>query len=208
MTLHIDRVHTGDTVILVVATAAATSALGSQTIYKIGLANQRTTHLYHFKSRVEHLVDTLAADQTADIDQRTFQLLAELHRIFIEEGLLEGELLDHQRTEPTHKITQPQRHIVTHRVDRNQTAHYGHRSLAHKAARQHDAINAVALDYLCDLDRLWNLDTTLETILPVFAAASITSSIHIRIKRIRLSSEPPNSSRRWLVYGERNCEIR
>ena len=37
------------------------------------------------------------------------------------------------------------------------------------------------------------------TEVPVASAAFITSSRHMRIKRIRLSSEPPYSSRRWLV---------
>ena len=139
----------------------------SQTVYEIGLAHQRASHLHHLESRIEHLVDTLAADQTTDIDQRALQLLAELHRVVVEEGLLEGVLLDHHRSKPTHEISQPQRHIVAHRVDRNQTAHNSHRRTAHKAARQHDTIDAIALDHLCDLDRLGNLDTALEAVLHI-----------------------------------------
>ena len=37
------------------------------------------------------------------------------------------------------------------------------------------------------------------TAVPVFAAASITSVRHIRMKRILFSNVPPYSSFRWLV---------
>ena len=41
-----------------------------------------------------------------------------------------------------------------------------------------------------------------------FPAAFITFSMHMRINRMRLSSEPPYSSRRRLVYGDRNWLMR
>lgn len=39
-------------------------------------------------------------------------------------------------------------------------------------------------------------------------AASIASCLHIFMKRIRFSSDPPYSSRRRFVYGDRNWLIR
>ena len=39
-------------------------------------------------------------------------------------------------------------------------------------------------------------------------AAAITSAITIRINRILFSSDPPNSSFRWLVDGDKNWLMR
>src|SRR5574344_1561242 len=39
-------------------------------------------------------------------------------------------------------------------------------------------------------------------------AASITSFMHMSMNFILLENEPPYWSRLWLVYGERNCEMR
>ena len=71
---HVDGVHPADAVIHMVA--AATLLAIAHPVDKVGLVDERTSHLHKLESAVEHLVDARARHAAADIDERHLQLAA------------------------------------------------------------------------------------------------------------------------------------
>ena len=150
-----------------VALAAGRRVAFAELVDECRVVDQRAGHLHEFETGAEGPLDAFAADQPADVDQRTLQRCAELFGIFEEVALLEGELLDHQGSEPADEVSEPERRVVAHGVEGDQSAHDGHRGFRHESAGEDDPVDAERLDHAGDLDALGDLDAALESVVHV-----------------------------------------
>ena len=94
MALHVDGVHTGYAIVLVLAAAAARWVIAlAHAVDEIGLSDERTPHLHEFETAVENRLYIAAVDDATNVYQRQLQLAAELERIFQKIALLEGIIM-------------------------------------------------------------------------------------------------------------------